>query len=154
MLAHRPEEFRSFFMYYDSLMEDTPRLSKAEKEMIVVATSNINSCNYCLASHGALLRIYSKNPLLGDQVAVNHKHADISDRQKKMLDFAVVVAQGKPICDSQMVDMKESGFSDDEVWDIGSIAAFFALSNRMAHLTSMRPNDEFYLLGRLPKEKK
>ena len=135
-------------------MEETTRLSKAEKEMIVVATSAINNCNYCLASHGALLRIYSKNPLLGDQVAINHQHADISDRQKTMLDFAVVVAEGKPITDAQMNHMRESGFDDEIIWDIGSIASFFALSNRMAHLTNMRPNDEFYLLGRIPKETK
>lgn len=154
VLAHRPEEFRSFFVYYDALMDNTTRLTKAEKEMIVVATSAINRCNYCLASHGALLRIYSKNPLLGDQVAINHQHADISDRQKIMLDFAVLVAEGKPITEAQMNRMKESGFSVDEIWDIGSIASFFALSNRMAHLTNMRPNDEFHLLGRIPKEKK
>jgi len=153
-LAHRPDEFRSFFNYYDVLMEETSLLTKAEKEMIVVATSTINNCNYCLASHGALLRIYSKNPLLGDQVAVNHQHADITDRQKRMLDFAVLVAKGQPISDEEFKNMRESGFSDQEIWDIGAIAAFFALSNRMAHLTNMRPNDEFYSLGRIPKDKK
>ena len=135
-------------------MEETDRLTKAEKEMIVVATSAINNCNYCLASHGALLRIYSKNVLLGDQVAISHRHSDITDRQKTMLDFAVLVAKGQPIDDNEIKHMKDSGFTDEEIWDIGSIAAFFALSNRMAHLTNMRPNEEFYMLGRQPKEKK
>lgn len=154
MLAYRPDEFRAFFNYYDVLMEKKGTLTKAEKEMIVVATSAVNSCNYCLTAHGALLRIYAKNPILGEQVAFDYHVADITDRQKAMLDFGVEIAEGQPISDEQIDNMKSAGFTSDEIWDIGAIAGFFALSNRMAHLTRMRPNDEFYVLGRLPKEKK
>lgn len=135
-------------------MEAEGPLTKAEKEMIVVATSAINSCTYCIVAHGAPLRLYSKDPLLGDQVAINYRHADITQRQKEMLSFAVEVARGQPIEDTSIERMKHLGFTDREIWDIGAIAAFFAMSNRLAHLASLRPNDEFFLLGRLPRQRK
>jgi len=153
-LARRPDELRAFFAYYDVLMLREGGLSKAEKEMIVVATSAANRCPYCVVSHGALLRIFSKNPRLGEQVAVLYEKADITPRQRVMLDAAMVLAK-KPEAfgEAEIERLKIEGFSDDDVWDIGAITAFFALSNRMAHLTQMRPNDEFYLMGRLPREK-
>jgi uncharacterized peroxidase-related enzyme len=152
VLAHRPEEFRAFFAYHDALMEKEGGLSKAEREMIVVATSAANECQYCVIAHGAILRIRSKQPLLADQIAINYRKADITTRQRNMLDFAMQVAIDAASVDEADLDaMRADGFSDDEIWDIGAIAAFFALSNRMANLTSMRPNDEFYLMGRSPK---
>jgi len=148
-LAHRPDEFRAFFAYHDALMLKESGLSKAEREMIVVATSSANDCHYCVVAHGAILRIYAKNPLIADQVAVNYRQADITPRQRAMLDFALKVAlQPQQLEDADFVPLRELGFSNDDIWDIGGIAAFFALSNRMAHLTNMRPNDEFYTMGR------
>ena len=148
-LAHRPDEFRAFFTYHDALMLKESRLSKAEREMIVVATSSANDCHYCVVAHGAILRIYAKNPLIADQVAVNYRQADITPRQRAMLDFALKVAlQPQQIEDEDFARLQAHGFSNEDIWDIGGIAAFFALSNRMAHLTNMRPNDEFYAMGR------
>ena len=153
-LAHRPDEFRAFFAYHDALMLRESGLSKAEKEMIVVATSGANDCLYCIVAHGAVLRIYAKAPLIGEQVAVNYREADITDRQKAMLDFAVKIAlRSAEIGEPDFEKLHRHGFSDEDIWDIGAIAAFFALSNRMADLTRMRPNEEFYLMGRAPKSK-
>ena len=148
-LAHRPAEFRAFFAYHDALMEKDGGLSKAEREMIVVATSGANQCQYCVIAHGAILRIRAKNPLIADQLAINYRKADITPRQKAMLDFAMQTAL-KPwtIGDGDFESLRGHGFSDEDIWDIGAIAAFFALSNRMANLIDMRPNDEFYLMGR------
>jgi uncharacterized peroxidase-related enzyme len=152
-LAHRPDEFRAFFAYHDALMLKDGGLSKAEREMIVVATSGANDCLYCIVAHGAILRVYAKNPLVADQVAVNYRKADITPRQKAMLAFALKVAQKSvKIVDEDFTALRAHGFSDEDIWDIGAIAAFFALSNRMANLIAMRPNDEFHLLGRLPKK--
>jgi uncharacterized peroxidase-related enzyme len=149
VLAHRPEEFRAFMAYHDTLMDKSEGLSKAEREMIVVATSAANQCQYCVIAHGAILRIRAKNPLVADQIAVNYRKADITPRQRAMLDFAMKVAlEAQTVGDDDFKALKKQGFSDDEVWDIGAIAAFFALSNRMANLTAMRPNDEFYKIGR------
>jgi uncharacterized peroxidase-related enzyme len=153
-LAHRPVEFRAFFAYHDALMLKEGGLSKAEREMIVVATSGANDCLYCIVAHGAILRIYAKNPLVADQVAVNYRKADITPRQKAMLAFALKVAlHSVEIGDDDFAALHGHGFSDEDIWDIGAIAAFFALSNRMANLIAMRPNDEFYTLGRVPKAK-
>ena len=154
-LAHRPLEFRAFFAYHDALMEKEGGLSKAEREMIVVATSAANDCVYCIVAHGAILRIYAKNPLVADQVAANYRKADISPRQKAMLAFAMKVAVASPtIDDGDFPALHAHGFSDEDIWDIGAIAAFFALSNRMANLISMRPNDEFFVMGRVPRDRK
>jgi uncharacterized peroxidase-related enzyme len=151
-LAHRPAEFRAFFAYHDALMEKEGGLSKAEREMIVVATSGANNCHYCVVAHGAILRIRAKNPLVADQVAINYRKADITPRQRAMLDFAMKVAlDSSSIGDTDLAALRPHGFTDEDAWDIAAIAAFFALSNRMANFTSMRPNDEFYLMGRLPK---
>ncbi|HLX27937.1 MAG TPA: peroxidase-related enzyme [Casimicrobiaceae bacterium] len=151
-LAHRPDEFRAFFAYHDALMLKESGLSKAEREMIVVATSGANDCLYCIVAHGAILRIYAKNPLVADQVAVNYRKADITPRQRAVLAFAMKVAtDSAAIVDDDFVALRTQGFTDEDIWDIGAIAAFFALSNRMANMISMRPNDEFYLLGRVPK---
>ena len=153
VLAHRPDEFRAFFAYHDALMEKDGGLTKAEREMIVVATSGANQCQYCVVAHGAILRIRAKNPLLADQVAINYRKADITDRQKAMLDFSLKVSlSAHAVTETDLAELRTHGFTDDDVWDITAIAAFFALSNRMANVTSMRPNDEFYLLGRLPKQ--
>jgi uncharacterized peroxidase-related enzyme len=153
-LAHRPEEFRAFFAYHDALMEKEGGLTKAEREMIVVTTSGANNCQYCVVAHGAILRIRAKNPLVADQVAVNYRKADVTPRQKAMLDFALKVAlHAGDIGDADFETLRAHGFTDEDIWDIGAIAAFFALSNRMANLLDMRPNDEFYLLGRVPKGK-
>ena len=153
-LAHRPDEFRAFFAYHDALMLKPSGLSKGEKEMIVVATSGANDCLYCVVAHGALLRIYEKKPLLADQVAVNHRKADISPRQRAMLDFALKVClDSQAIDDSDYAALRAHGFSDEDAWDIAAITALFALSNRMANATAMRPNDEFYLMGRVPRQK-
>ena len=149
VLAHRPDEFRAFFAYHDALMEKTGNLSKAEREMIVVATSGANQCQYCVVAHGAILRIRARNPLISDQVAVNYRKADITPRQKAMLDFAMKVsARSYAVDDQDFQTLQHHGFEIDDVWDIAGIAAFFALSNRIANVTSMRPNDEFYALGR------
>ena len=153
-LANRPDEFRAFFAYHEALMEKEGGLTKGEREMIVVATSAHNQCIYCVVAHGAILRIREKNPQLADQIASNYRKADITPRQKAMLDFALKVSKSShEINNADIDDMRELGFSNDDIWDIGAISALFALSNRMANLTSMRPNDEFYLLGRIPKEK-
>ncbi len=153
-LAHRPDEFRAFFAYHDALMLKEGGLTKAEREMIVVATSGANDCVYCIVAHGAILRVYAKNPYVADQVAANYRKADIAPRQKAMLAFALKVAQrSSEIGDEDFAALRGHGFTDEDVWDIGAIAAFFALSNRMANLISMKPNSEFYLLGRLPREK-
>jgi len=151
-LAHRPEEFRAFFAYHDALMEKPGGLTKAEREMIVVATSGANHCQYCVVAHGAILRIRAKDPRIADQVATNYRKADITPRQRAMLDFAMKVAlESHAVEDADLARLKEAGFGEDDVWDIAAIAAFFALSNRMANVTSMRPNDEFYLMGRVAK---
>lgn len=154
-LARRPDEFRAFFAYHDALMLRENNLSKAEKEMIVVATSGANSCLYCVVAHGAILRIYAKNPKLADQIALNYRKAEITARQSAMLDFAMKVATDSAnLAEQDYLTLFAHGFNQEDAWDIGAIAAFFALSNRMANLSSMMPNDEFYLMGRLPREKK
>jgi uncharacterized peroxidase-related enzyme len=151
-LAYRPDEFRAFFAYHDALMDKDSGLTKAEREMIVVATSSANQCHYCVVAHGAILRIRAKNPQIADQIAVNYRKADITPRQRAMLDFAMKVSRAaEEISEQDFADISRHGFSDDDIWDIAAISAFFALSNRMANVTGMRPNDEFYLIGRLPK---
>jgi len=151
-LAYRPDEFRAFFAYHDALMEKEGGLTKAEREMIVVATSAANDCLYCVVAHGAILRIRARDPLIADQVAMNHRKADITPRQRAMLDFALKVSQASAsIGDDDFEALRAHGFSDEDAWDIGAIAALFALSNRMANLTSMRPNDEFFAMGRAPR---
>ena len=153
-LAHRPDEFRAFFAYHDALMEKEGGLTKAEREMIVVATSAANDCLYCIVAHGAILRIFAKSPLVADQLAANYRKADITPRQKAMLAFAMKVAtDSQAIADADFPALNAHGFDDEAIWDIGAIAAFFALSNRMANLISMRPNDEFFLMGRVPRDK-
>ena len=153
-LAHRPAEWRAFFAYHDALMEKEGGLTKAEREMIVVATSGANQCQYCVVAHGAILRVRAKNSLIADQVAINYLKADLTPRQRAMLDFAMQVAlEAASVEDADFAALREHGFSDDDIWDIGAIAAFFALSNRLANLSAMRPNDEFYLMGRVPKSK-
>ena len=150
-LAHRPEEFRAFFAYHDALMLKESGLSKAEKEMIVVATSGLSQCPYCVIAHGAILRIFAKNPQIADQVAIHYRKADLSQRQKAMLDFACKLSRTpEAMSDADHEILRGHGFSAEDIWDIGGIPAFFALSNRMAHLIDMRPNDEFDLMGRLP----
>jgi len=152
--AHRPAEFRAFFAYHDALLLRESGLSKGDKEMIIVGTSGINRCLYCVVAHGALLRIYEKSPLVADQVAVNHRKADITPRQRAMLDFAVkVTSESHLVGDADFAALREHGFSDDDAWDIAGIAALFGLSNRIANVSSMRPNDEFYLMGRVPRAK-
>jgi len=152
-LARRPDEFRAFFAYHDALMEKPGTLSKAEREMIVVATSGLNQCQYCVVAHGAILRIRARNPLIADQVAVNHRKADLKPRERAMLDFAVKVAESShAIEDADYERLKSHGFSDDDAWDIAAIAALFAMSNRLANAFSIRPNDEFYRMGREPRQ--
>jgi uncharacterized peroxidase-related enzyme len=149
VLAHRPDEFRAFFAYHDALMDKPGNLSKAEREMIVVATSNANQCQYCVVAHGAILRIRARNPLVADQVAINYRKADITPRQRAMLDFAMKVStQAHAVGDADFDALAQHGLGMDDAWDIAAIAAFFGLSNRMANVTSMRPNDEFYTMGR------
>jgi uncharacterized peroxidase-related enzyme len=151
--AYRPDEFRAFFAYYDALMEKDSGLTKAEREMIVVATSSFNDCEYCVIAHGAILRIRAKNPLIADQIAVNYLKADITPRQRAMLDFGMKVCrEAQTIAEDDFTCLSGHGFSDDDIWDIAAIASFFALSNRMAHFTGMRANPEFYLMGRVPKQ--
>lgn len=153
-LAHRPAEFRAFFAYHDALMLRDSALTKAEREMIVVATSGVNHCLYCVVAHGAILRIYAKNPLVADQVAVDHRKADITPRQVAMLDFAVKLARTpESVVEADREALRAHGFSEEDVWDIGAITAFFALSNRMAHLAEMRPNEQFHLMGRVPQSR-
>jgi uncharacterized peroxidase-related enzyme len=152
-LAHRPAEWRAFFAYHDALMERDEGLSRAEREMIVVATSAANDCLYCVVAHGAVLRIRARSPLLADQVAIDYRTAPIPDRQRVMLDVAVKLAvRPAELDDADLDRLREAGFTDEEIWDIGGITALFALSNRLAHLSRMRPNDEFYLMGRVPKD--
>ncbi len=154
-LARRPDEFRAFFAYHDALMLRAGALTKGEREMIVVATSGANNCLYCVVAHGAILRIYEKNPLVADQVAVNYRKADITPRKRAILDFAMKVATASgTLEDADFAALHAHGLTDEDAWDVGAIAAFFALSNRMANLSGMLPNPEFYLLGRLPREKK
>jgi len=148
-LARRPDEFRAFFAYHDALMEKSGGLTKAEREMIVVATSGVNDCLYCVVAHGAILRIRAKNPLIADQVAVNPRKAFVTPRQRAMLDFALKVAQrSHEVDDADYEALQRQGFSDDDAWDIAAIAAFYAMSNRLANALSIRPNDEFYAMGR------
>src|SRR3979411_1954721 len=151
-LAYRPDEFRAFFAYHDALMEKDSGLTKAEREMIVVATSAANQCHYCVIAHGAILRIRAKNPVIADQIAVNYRKADITPRQRAMLDFAMKgSAEAHTISEAAFTAVAAHVFADDAIWHIEAIWAFFARSNRMANVTAMRPNDEFYLRGRLPK---
>jgi uncharacterized peroxidase-related enzyme len=153
-LAYRPDEFRAFVAYHDALLLRESGLTKGEKEMIIVATSGANRCLYCVVAHGAILRIYEKKPLVADQVAVNYLKADITPRQKAMLAFAMKVCNDSAsIVEADFDTLRSHGFSDEDAWDIGAITALFGLSNRMANLISMRPNDEFYLMGRVPKGK-
>jgi len=155
VLARRPDEFRAFFAYHDTLMDkETPGLSMAEREMIVVATSARNQCQYCVIAHGAILRIRAKNPLIADQIAANYRKADITARQKAMLDFALKVSRkAETVAESDYERLNGFGFDDEDIWDIASISAFFGLSNRIVNMSSMRTNDEFYLMGRVPREK-
>ena len=155
-LAHRPAEWRAFMAYHDALLlKQGGSLSKGEREMIIVATSAANQCLYCVVAHGAILRVYEKKPLLADQLATNHRKADITPRQRAMLDFAMKVCQrSAEVEDADFAALRAHGFDDEDIWDIAAITAFFGLSNRMANLTGMRPNDEFYLMGRLPKAAK
>ncbi|AFQ52168.1 peroxidase-related enzyme [Burkholderia cepacia] len=148
-LAYRPDEFRAFMAYHDALMDKPGNLSKAEREMIVVATSSVNQCQYCVIAHGAILRIRAKHPLIADQVATNYRKADITARQKAMLDFAMKVSQtAHQVGEADFDTLKSHGFTEDDVWDIAAISAFFGMSNRLANVTNMRPNAEFYALGR------
>ena len=155
-LAHRPAEWRAFVAYHDALLlKDSGSLTKGEREMIIVATSAANQCLYCVVAHGAILRIYEKKPLLADQVAINHRKADITPRQHAMLEFALKVCNDSAaVGEADFEALRAHGFDDEDIWDIGAITAFFGLSNRLANLTGMRPNDEFYLMGRAPREKK
>ncbi len=147
--AHRPDEFRAFFAYHDALMEKESGLGKAEREMIVVATSNANGCLYCVIAHGAVLRIRAKNALISDQVAVNYRKADITERQKAMLDFAMKVClHSNEVGQDDYDTLYAHGFSDEDIWDIGAITAFFGLSNRMGNVMGMRPNEEFFAMAR------
>ncbi|MDP2006454.1 MAG: peroxidase-related enzyme [Rubrivivax sp.] len=154
-LAHRPTEWRAFMAYHDALLlKDSGSLSKGEREMVIVATSAANQCLYCVVAHGAILRVYEKKPLVADQVAVNYRKADITPRQRAMLDFAMKVCTAShTVDDADFAALRAHGFSDDDAWDIGAITAFFGLSNRMANLSGMRPNDEFFLMGRVPRTK-
>jgi len=148
-LAHRPDEFRAFFSYHDALMEKSEGLTKAEREMIVVATSGFNQCIYCVVAHGAILRIREKNPLIADQIATNYRKADVTAKQRMMLDFAVKISQqANEIVEPDIQTLLENGFTMEEIWDIGSIAALFALSNRLANMANIKPNPEFYNMAR------
>ena len=149
-LAYRPEEFRAFFAYHDALMEKESGITKAEREMIVVATSGANQCQYCVVAHGAILRIRAKNAHIADQVAVNYRKADLTERQRALLDFAMKVSRrSEEIGDGDLETMRRHGYSDEDIWDVAAISALFALSNRIANFLSLRPNDEFYLMGRV-----
>ena len=152
-LARRPDEFRAFFAYHNALMEKESGLSLAEREMIIVATSGLNNCIYCVVAHGAILRIRAKDPTVADQIATNYRKADITPRQKAMLDFTVKVGDAAyAINDEDFETLHGHGFSDEDIWDITAISGLFALSNRMANAAAIRPNDEFYLMGRVPYE--
>ena len=152
-LAYRPDEFRAFFAYHNALMEREGSLTQADKEMIIVATSGLNQCIYCVIAHGAILRIRERNSLVADQIATNYQKADITPRQQAMLDFAVMVAADSASIDDDDIELlKAQDFSADDIWDIASISALYALSNRMANFARIRPNDEFFLMGRLPKD--
>ena len=147
--ARRPAEFRAFFAFHDALMESDDGLSKAERELIVVATSAANQCLYCVVAHGAILRIRAKNSLIADQVATNPAKADLTERQRHIVEFALRVAvDSAGITDDDLADMRAEGFTDDEIWDIGAITSLFALSNRYANFVGIRPNDEFYAMAR------
>ena len=154
-LARRPAEWRAFFAYHDALMlREESSLTKGDREMIVTTTSAANNCLYCVVAHGAILRIVEKKPLVADQVAVNYRKADITPRQRAMLDFAMKVCQhSAEIADADFDALHSHGFSDEDIWDIGAITAFFGLSNRVANMSSMMPNPEFYLMGRVPRQK-
>ncbi len=154
-LAHRPAEWRAFMAYHDALLlKEGGSLSKGEREMIIVVTSAANQCLYCVVAHGAILRVYEKQPLVADQIAVNYRKAAITPRQRAMLDFAFKVTTASHLIDeADFAALHAHGFSDEDAWDIGAIAAFFGLSNRMANLSGMQPNPEFYLMGRVPKSK-
>ena len=152
-LAHRPAEFRAFFAYHDALMDKDEGLSKAEREMIVVATSGLNRCQYCVVAHGAILRIRARDPFIADQLAINWRKAGLSERHWAMISFAEAVAMdADSITEEDHLDLREAGFSDDEIWDIGAIAAFFGMSNRLVNMADIPPNEEFYMLGRLPRD--
>jgi uncharacterized peroxidase-related enzyme len=155
-LAHRPAELRAFLAYHDALLlKEGGALTKGEREMIIVATSGANHCLYCVVAHGAILRVYEKKPLIADQIAVNHRKADVTSRQRAMLDFALKVTRtSHEIGDADFAALRAHGFDDEDIWDIAAISAFFGLSNRIANVISLRPNDEFYLMGRVPREKK
>jgi uncharacterized peroxidase-related enzyme len=151
-LAHRPDEFRAFVAYHDAVMERESGLSKAEREMIVVATSAANDCLYCVVAHGAILRVRAKDPLIADVLATNYRQADLTARQRAMLDFAVKVSlSAQEIEDSDLEDLRSHGFDDEDIWDIAAVTALFALSNRLAHVLALRPNEEFHLMGRVPR---
>ena len=152
VLAHRPDEWRAFFAYHDAVMEREGGLSPADRQLIVVATSAANDCLYCVVAHGAVARLRARDPLIADQVAVDWRKADLTDRQKAMLGFAVKLAvRPADVTEADLDELRRHGFDDEDVWDIGAITALFALSNRMAHLAAMRPNDDFYLMGRVPR---
>ncbi len=151
-LAHRPDEFRAFFAYHDALMERESGVTKAEREMIVVAVAGANGCQYCVVAHGAILRVRAKNPVIADQVAINYREADITPRQRALLDFALKVAEDSRAIDERDFDaLRGYGFADEDIWDIAGVSAFFSLSNRLANFLALRPNDEFHLLGRVPR---
>lgn len=151
VLAHRPDEFRAFFAYHAALMDKDSGLTKAEREMIVVATSSANQCPYCVVAHGAVLRIRAKNPVIADQIAVNYRKADITPRQTAMLDFAMKVSRRSgAVVQADFDALRGHGFTDEDIWDIAAVTALFSLSNRMANVTGMRPNEEFYAMGRNP----
>jgi uncharacterized peroxidase-related enzyme len=149
MLAHRPAEFRAFMAYHDTLMDKAEGITKAEREMIVVAVSARNQCQYCVVAHGAILRIRAKNPLIADQVAANWRKADITAKQRAMLEFALKVTdRANEVNEADHAALRDAGFDDEAIWDIAAIAAFFGMSNRLANVTSLRPNDEFFGMGR------
>jgi uncharacterized peroxidase-related enzyme len=149
MLAHRPEEFRAFMAYHDTLMDKAEGLTKAEREMIVVAVSSRNQCQYCVVAHGAILRIRARNPLIADQITANWRKADITERQRAMLDFALKVNdRAHEVNEADFEALRAAGFDEEAIWDIAAIAAFFGMSNRLANVTNLRPNDEFYAMGR------
>jgi uncharacterized peroxidase-related enzyme len=152
-LAHRPDEFRAFVAYHDAVMERDSALSKAEREMIVVATSAANDCLYCVVAHGAILRVRAKDPLIADVLATNYRNADLTARRRAMLDFAVKLAvEPQRIEDDDLAELRAHGFDDEDIWDIAAVTALFALSNRLAHVLALRPNEEFHLMGRVPRD--
>jgi uncharacterized peroxidase-related enzyme len=152
-LAHRPDEFRAFVAYHDAVMERDSGLSKAEREMIVVATSAANDCLYCVVAHGAILRVRAKDPRIADVLATNYRHADLTARQRAMLDFAIKVSLAPhEIEDADFEGLRGHGFDDEDIWDVAAVTALFALSNRLAHVLALQPNEEFHLMGRLPRE--